>query len=455
MAERLVVVGGDAAGMTAASQARRRRGPDDLEIIAFERTARVSYSACGEPYHIAGYVPDLSDLEIRSPARFARDAIEVRLHHEVIGIDTAAGFVTVRDLEAGTDDTVGYDHLMYATGGRAIVPGWPGIDLDGIHALRTLDDAAAIRASLLADGTKRVVVAGGGYIGLEVAEAVSHLGIEVTVLTLGPGVMERTLDEDMGARVMAALPERGIAVRDGIRIDGFSGKDGRVTTVHTSGGEEFPADLVLLGLGTAPETALAETAGIPLGDTGAVAVDDRQRTDAPGVWSAGDCAEARHRVTGRPVNLHLGTVANKAGRVAGINIGGGDAAFPGVLGTAITRVFDLEIARTGLTEAEASDAGFDAVSATIESTTASGYWPDAAPMWIKTVVERGTGRFLGAQIIGGPTAGKRIDVLATVLWSGMPLADLEMTDLSYAPPFSSTWEPVQIAARKGAEAARG
>ena len=453
MRERMVVVGGDAAGMTAASQARRRRPADDLEIIAFERTGRVSFSACGEPYHIAGYIPELSTLEMRSPARFAQDDIEVRLHHEVVGIDTTAGTVAVRDLTAGTDHTVGYDHLMYATGSHPIVPAWDGIDLAGIHTLRTLDDAAAIKAALGGD-TTRVVVVGGGYIGLELAEAVAHLGIEVTVVTLGPGVLERSFDADMGSLVADRLPARGITVRDGIRVAGFSGSAGRVGVVHSEGGEDFPADVVLLGLGTAPETALAAAAGVALGATGAVAVDERQRTASAGIWSGGDCAEAMHRVTGRPPNFHLGTIANKTGRVAGINIGGGDVAFPGVLGTAITRVFDLEMARTGLTEVEAADAGLDAVAATVESTTTAGYWPEAEPMWIKTVVERGTGRFLGAQIVGGPTAGKRIDVLAAALWSGMSLDDLEMADLSYAPPFSSTWEPVQIAARKGAAAAR-
>ncbi len=274
-----------------------------------------------------------------------------------------------------------------------------------------------------------------------------------TVVTLGPGVLERTLDPDLGTEVADRMRDMGFPVYDGHPVSGFEDRGGRVAAVHTETGLTFPAELVVLGMGTRPRAGLAKEAGIPVGNTGAVAVDDRQRTRVEGVWAAGDCAEATHRVTGGQVNFHLGTVANKQGRVAGIDIGGGDAAFPGVLGTAITKVCDLEIARTGLTEAEAAEAGFDAVAAITGSTTRAGYMPGAAPMKIKTVVENSTGRLLGAQIVGGPGAGKRIDVLAAVLWSGMSLADLEFADLSYAPPFSSTWDPVQIAARNGLRAA--
>ena len=199
---------------------------------------------------------------------------------------------------------------------------------------------------------------------------------------------------------------------------------------------------------------LAEQAGIPLGETGAIAVDDHQRTKVEGVWAAGDCAEATHVVTGTPVNLHLGTIANKTGRVAGINLSGGDTAFAGVLGTAITKVCDLEIARTGLRESEAIDAGFDAVSATVSGTTSAHYWPTAAPVTVRAVAERGTGRLLGAQIVGGPGAGKRIDVFATALWGRMSAEDLAWVDLAYAPPFSGVWDIIHIAARKAAQAAR-
>ncbi len=450
MTERMVVIGADAAGMSAASQARRRRKAGDLAIVAFEKSAWVSYSACGEPYYIAGYVDDIDDLVARTPERFARDDIDVRIHHEVVAIDIAGATVTV----AGPDGefTEPYDVLMYATGAEPIVPPIEGIRLPGIHPLHTLDDAQTVE-KLAAGGPESAVVVGGGYVGLEVAEALAERGVMPTVVTLGPGVLERTLDPDLGTEVADRMRDMGFPVYDGHPVSGFEDRGGRVAAVHTETGLTFPAELVVLGMGTRPRAGLAKEAGIPVGNTGAVAVDDRQRTRVEGVWAAGDCAEATHRITGAQVNFHLGTIANKQGRVAGIDIGGGDAAFPGVLGTAITKVCDLEIARTGLTEAEAAEAGFDAVAAITGSTTRAGYMPGAAPMKIKTVVENSTGRLLGAQIVGGPGAGKRIDVLAAVLWSGMSLADLEFADLSYAPPFSSTWDPVQIAARNGLRAA--
>ncbi len=446
----MIVVGADAAGMSAAAQARRRRDKNDLEILAFEKSAWISYSACGEPYFVAGEV-EFDDLLTRTPERFAQDDIDVRIHHEVVAIDTAAGTVTVRGPD-GAEADHGYDVLMYATGTEPIVPRWDGIDLGGIHALHTLDDATTIE-SLVTEGTEPIVIVGAGYIGLEVAEALRVRGVTPTIVTLGPGVLERTLDPDIGTMVADRVRSMGIPVHEAA-VSGFTGAGGQVTAVHTADGSEFPASLVVLGLGTRPRTALAEAASIPRGATGAVAVDDRQRTRVAGVWAAGDCAEATHRITGEQVNFHLATIANKQGRVAGMNIGGDDFTFPGVLGTAITKVCELELARTGLTEAEAAAAGIDAVAALTRSTTLSGYMPGSTDMHIKVVAGRGSGRLLGAQICGGPTAAKRIDVFAAALWSGMSLEELEFADLSYAPPFSSTWEPVQIAARNARRAAR-
>ncbi len=447
----MIVIGADAAGMSAASQARRRRSSDDLEIVAFEMGRWVSYSACGEPYYVAGDVDDIHDLVARTPEQFAKRDIDVRIHHEVTAIDTGAGTVTVRSADG--DETHGYDILVYATGAAPIVPPIPGIDLAGIHPLHTLDEAQAIAAAV--GDAEQAVVVGGGYVGLEVAEAFMERGLTPPVLSLGPGVMERTLDEDMSVIVADQMRHMGFPMYDGHPVDHFEGEDGRVVAVHTTTGERLPADLVVLGMGTRPRSELAAAAGIPLGPTGAVAVDDRQRTQVDGVWAAGDCAEAIHRLTGQPVNYHLGTIANKQGRVAGTNIGGDDATFPGVLGTAITKVCDLEVARTGLTETEATEAGFDAVTAMTRSTTISGYMPGSDRMRIKTVAERGTGRLLGAQIVGGTGAGKRIDTLAAALWTGMAMLDLEYADLAYAPPFSSTWDPVQIAARNTRRAAGG
>ena len=263
--------------------------------------------------------------------------------------------------------------------------------------------------------------------------------------------MNRALDPDIGELVTNGVRERGVRVITGSRVKALEGSD-RVTGVVTDEGV-VDADIVGLGLGSSPVSRLAAEAGIALGPTGAVAVDDHQRTSVAGVWSAGDCAEAFHRISGQPANVHLGTVANKQGRIAGMNLGGEDAAFPGILGTAITKFLDLEIARTGLSESEAQAAGIDYVAATTGSTTTAGYWPESAPMTLKVLAERGTGRLIGAQIVGGRSAGKRIDTLATGIWNGMDGVSFSMMDLSYAPPFSGTWDPVLVAARRAAERA--
>jgi len=449
MPERLVVIGGDAAGMTAASQARRMRRADDLEIIVFEQSAYVSFSACGEPYFVGGWVEDFADLQVRTPEQFQAQGIDARIHHRVTAIDLDASRITVH--HPGGDEQVGFDQLLYATGATAIRPPIEGLDLEGVHMLRTLDDAARLR-SLVTSGVERAVVVGGGYIGLELAEAFHHVGIPTTVVTMMPTVLERTLDPDMADLVSDHMRSMGIRVETGFKVECLAGSGGSVAGVGCDD-RSFPADLVVLALGSRPQVELAKDAGIPLGPTGAVAVDDHQRTGIDGVWSAGDCAEAHHRISGQPVNLHLGTVANKAGRIAGINLGGGDASFPGVLGTAITKVGDLEISSTGLTEGQAADAGLKAVAATINSTTAAHYWPGSSPMTVKAIAEKGSARLLGAQIVGGPGAGKRIDVFATAMWSDLPAHELAWTDLSYAPPFSGVWDPVHIAARKAGEKA--
>lgn len=443
--DRLVVIGGDAAGMSAASQARRMRSASDLSIVAFERSSYVSYSACGEPFFVGGQVDDLDELIARTPQQHAIRDIDVRLHHEVVGIDTNRREVTVRDIEGDREFVEPYDDLMYTTGASAKRP-VPGCALRGVYELRTLDDAEAVRQFAL-DGARHAVVIGGGYIGLEMAEAFQNLGLETAVITANDGVLQPQLDADLGALAASLLNDAGLHIDLGHRVERLEGQDGRVTKVQCVG-HQHEADIVLLGLGSEPEVRLAVEAGVPLGESGAVAVDDRLRTRVDGVWSAGDCAEAIHRVSGLPVNFHLGTIANKQGKIAGTNIGGGDARFPGVLGTAITKVHEIELARTGLTAAEASAAGFDAVASTFESTTASSYWPSSSKLTMKVVTDRGSRRLLGAQIVGGPSAGKRIDALAMAIWNEMTVDELVNVDLSYAPPFSGVWEPVLIAARK-------
>ena len=452
MPERMIVVGGDAAGMSAASQARRRRPADDLEIVAFERSSYVSYSACGEAYYVGGYFDDLDRLVVVTPDEFASRDIEVRTRHEVTRIDTEAGKVTVRNLEDGGQASQAYDILVYATGATPIRPPIEGLDLEGVYEMQTLDDAEVVR-KLVDQGVDRAVIVGGGYIGLEMAEAFHHQEIPTAVVTSGPAVLETTLDSDMGELVNERMREMGIAVYTGTEVECLNGAHGRVRSVDC-GRLELPAEVVVLGLGTRPVTELAEQAGIPIGESGAVWVNPRQQTRVEGVWAAGDCAEAVHRVSQRPVNYHLGTIANKQGRVAGINIGGGYTTFPGVVGTSITKVCDLEIARTGLTSEEAERAGLGFVTATVDSTTTTGYWPEAEKLRLKVLAELVTGRLLGAQIVGGSGAAKRIDVFATALWNGMGTAEMINLDLAYAPPFASVWDPVLIGARKAWEAVR-
>jgi NADPH-dependent 2,4-dienoyl-CoA reductase/sulfur reductase-like enzyme len=321
----------------------------------------------------------------------------------------------------------------------------------GVFGVQTLDDGMAVRAALDA-GARRAVVIGAGYIGLEMAEALMIRGLEVTVVEAGPQPLSR-VDPDMGVMVAEAMRGMGITVYVDEPVRAVeSGRDGAVRAVVTTR-RELAADLVILGLGVAPNTELARAAGVAVGPTGGIRTDASMRSVShQGVWSAGDCVETTHRVSLAPVHVALGTHANKQGRIVGINIGGGYATFPGVVGTAVTKVCDLEIARTGLTEAEATRSGFRFVTAAVESTTRAGYYPGAAPITTKLVAEKHTGRLLGAQIVGREGAAKRIDVLATAVWQAMTVEEATGLDLSYAPPYAPVWDPVLIAARKAAEA---
>ncbi len=442
MTERLVVIGGDAGGMGAAGQVRRRR--PDMEIVALEKGRWTSYSACGIPYHVAGDVASLEDLVARTPQEFRQQRIDMRVGHEVTDVDLDTRQVAVRDHEHQRTYRLAFDQVLFGTGARPRRPDLPGIDADHIHGVQTLDDASRLMAAIERRPPHHVVVVGGGYIGLEMAEAFTKRDAQVTVVEAGRQVMG-TLDPEMGAMVAAAMVRHGIDVRTGTRVTGFE-----ADVVHTDAGP-LPADLVVLGLGVTPNAELAEAAGLELGAGGAIRVDRRQAASAEGTWAAGDCAESFHRVLRRPVHIALGTVANKQSRVAGINIAGGYAAFPGVLGTAVSRLCDTEVARTGLTEAEAVAAGIGHVAATIESTTRAGYFPGTKPLTVKVVCERGTGRLLGAQIVGQEGAAKRIDVLATAIWTELSAGELIDVDLSYAPPFSPVWDPVAVAAREVAK----
>ena len=425
--------------MTAAATVRRAR--PDVEIVVLERGTRTSYAACGIPFVVCGEVPDVETLVARSPEQFRAQGIDVRLRTEATAIDLAAGTVEAHDLDADSVETFGFDRLMIGTGARPVVLPWPGVDLPHVSVAHTLSDATRLVELATGCADRPVAIIGGGYIGIEMAEAFLVRGARVAILDIADRLLQN-LDPAMSQRVADAARRLGIELHLGVHVEGIT-----ETAVIAAEGE-IPADIVVLALGVTPNTEFAADAGLATGVRGAISVDDHQRTSAEGVYAAGDCCESWHRVTGRPTWIALGTVANKASRVAGVNLAGGDATYGGVLGTAITRLVDTEIARTGLTVAEATDAGFDPAATTIEAPTRARYSPGASTMAVQLVHDRSTRRLLGGQIVGGEGAGKRVDTIATALWAGLAVDELVDLDLAYAPPFSPVWDPVNIAARQ-------
>ncbi|NUV70390.1 MULTISPECIES: FAD-dependent oxidoreductase [unclassified Streptomyces] len=457
--ERLVVIGGDAAGMSAASQARRLKARDALEIVAFERGHFTSYSACGIPYWVGGDVEERDDLIARTPEEHRERDIDLRMRTEVTELDVAGQRVKALDRESGKTYWTGFDKLVIATGARPVRPALPGMDAAGVHGVQTLDDGQALLDSLDAlrsgEGPRRAVVVGAGYIGVEMAEAMLKRGFEVTVLNRGEQPMA-TLDADMGRLVHDAMDGLGITTVNGAAVTKIlTDRDGRVTEVVTEAGT-YPADVVVLGIGVEPETALAREAGLPVGPHGGLLTDLAMRVVGhDNIWAGGDCVEVLDLVAGRTRHIALGTHANKHGQVIGSNIGGGYGTFPGVVGTAVSKVCDLEIARTGLREKDARAVGLRYVTATIESTQRAGYYPGAKPMTVKMIAELRTGRLLGVQIVGREGSAKRVDVAAVALTAGMTVEQMTALDLGYAPPFSPVWDPVLVAARKTVAAVRG
>ncbi|KIF70954.1 flavoprotein oxidoreductase [Streptomyces sp. AcH 505] len=447
-AERLVVIGGDAAGMSAASQARRLKGPQELEIVAFERGHFTSYSACGIPYWVSGDVRGPDDLIARTPEEHRERAIDLRTRTEVTEIDVAGQRVRSRDLDGGGEGWTGFDKLVIATGARPVRPALPGMDAPGVHGVQTLDDGQALLDTLAGSGGGRAVVVGAGYIGVEMAEALLKRGYEVTVVHRDEQPMS-TLDPDMGKLVHSAMDALGITTVGGASVAAIrTGDDGRVRAVATEDAE-YPADVVILGLGVEPRTELAREAGLPLGPSGGLLTDLAMRVRGhDNIWSGGDCVEVLDLVSGTTRHIALGTHANKHGQIIGSNVGGGYATFPGVVGTAVSKVCDLEIARTGLREKDARAVGLRFVTATVESTHSAGYYPGATLMTVKMLAEHRTGRLLGTQIVGHEGAAKRVDIAAVALTAGMTVERMTTLDLGYAPPFSPVWDPVLVAARK-------
>lgn len=368
------------------------------------------------------------------------------MRHEATEIDLDGQRVRVEDLENGRTWWEPFDFLLVATGAVPICPDVPGAGSEGIYGLSTLQSGIEVRRAVDRGEPERAVIVGGGYIGLEMAEGLLRRGLEVSLIDMAPQVMN-TLDPDMGALVSDALREAGVELYLEEPLQGFEAQGGRVEGVVTDQ-RTLPADIVILGMGVRPNAALAEEAGIPLGETGAIKVNARMETEVERVWSAGDCVESTHLVSHKPFYIALGTVANKQGRVAGLNIAGEYATFPGVVGTAVTKVCAVEVARTGLQEREIEQLGLEYVSARIESRTRAHYYPDAGPITVKILAEKGSGRLLGGQIVGIEGAAKRIDILATALHAGFRVNQMINLDLSYAPPYSPVWDPVLIAARQ-------
>lgn len=434
---RIVVVGSVAAGTSVGAKARRNT--ESAEIVIYERDSDISYSGCGLPYYVGGEVEDIDVLVPRDAAWFAtRYNINIRTRHEVTAVDADARTVSVTDLISGESFTDAYDVLVLATGVSPIVPALPGVDAGGVFTVRTPSDAQAIRAHIEATGTTSAVVVGAGFIGLEMAEQLVTRGLATTVVERLAQVMP-PLDADMAHRVAESLRGNGVDLRLGASVTAIEGDP--VTAVVLDTGERIEAGLVVLGVGVRPNVGLAEQAGVTLGASGAIAVDERMATDVPGIYAVGDVAESFSVITKEPVWHPLGSTANKMGRIAGDAITGGELTHRGILGTGIFRVFDLTVAQTGLTECQATDQGFDVV-------VLHNIKPDrpvylgGRDMVIKAIADRAAGRVLGAQIVGPQGVDKRIDVMATAITFGAKAADLFHLDLAYAPPFATTKDPV-------------
>ena len=442
---RIVVIGGVAAGMSAASQARRR--DPACEVVVVHRGRDISYSACGMPYNIGDPKRGLDDLVIldAETARSQR-AIAVRTGHEAIAIDLPRKIVQVRDLDTAHETELRWDKLVLATGAAAVRPPLPGLDLPGVFVLRDLADAEAIKRHLQEVEVTRAVIVGAGYIGMEMADVLHGLGIEVTVLEKVDQILPGFAPAIVAAATQA-LERHGIRVHTGVRLQAVT-REGADLIVRTDQAA-VRAQLIIVSVGTRPDVALARGAGIALGGTGAIATDSRMRTSTRDVYAAGDCTEAPHLVLGRAAWIPLGPTANKQGKVAGANAAGADEQFGGIVGSAGFKLFDLEVARTGLGAAEIAGAGLDAVSAVSQHHTRARSYPGDKPVTTVLYAERASGRLLGAQMIGGDAVAKRIDVFATALHARMTLAQVEALDLTYAPPFAPVYDPILIAATVG------
>ena len=437
--EQLLVVGGVAAGLAAAMQARR--SAPSLRITVLEKTADISYGACGLPYVVSGLIPALERLVIHTPEYFRQQHdIDVQPHTEALEILPARSVVRVS--ANGERREMGFDSLVLATGAAAVCPPLAGHDLAGVFVLRQLRDGRRLLQFIEQTRPRAAVIVGAGYIGLEMAEAFRARGLDTTLVESSDKMMS-TLDGLLRDRVVDELRGRGVEVVMGERVSAFEGRGGEVARVICESGRTFEAQVVLIGVGVRPAVGIAKDAGIEIGESGAIATDANQRTSAANVFAAGDCSETLHRVSGRRVWMPLAQPAVRQGWVAGANAAGAtpEARFAGVVGTNAVKVFDLEVARTGLSLEEARDAGFDASTIEDESPTRAGYYPGGAKILTRVVYDK-SGRLLGAQMVGREGVAQRIDVYAAALHAKLKIEELNQLDLAYAPPFAPTIDPI-------------
>jgi NADPH-dependent 2,4-dienoyl-CoA reductase/sulfur reductase-like enzyme len=444
MHERLIIIGGTAAGLSAASRAKKSR--PDLEVKVFEKSGYASYGSCGLPYFVGGMIESETELISLTPEQLRKDrGIETSLHHEVTKIDKEAQTVDVVNLETGASSSLHYDYLVIATGASPVLPEIPNIHAKGVFSLRTIEDGLAIRKRVRESAQKRAVIVGCGFIGLELAEQLCLNGFKVTIFEALPRILP-FLDPSYSALVMSTLAKNGVEVRTGAALAGIGTENGEVAGVTASDGYSCGTDLVIVSVGVAPNTQLARSAGLKLGVKGGIVVDDRQKTSDKAIWACGDCVQMYNCISGRETYVPMGTTANKQGRVAGGNIVGDPSTFKGVLGSMVTKVFDLYIAATGLTAEQASAAGFEAESAAIVKSDKASYYPGRADNHIRLVFDRCSGRVLGAQALGSESVAGRMNAIAVAISAGMTIEVLNEIDFVYAPPVAPVYDPLLIAA---------
>ena len=439
---KVVIVGGVAGGATAAARIRRR--DEQAEIVVFERSGYISYANCGLPYYIGDVITDPSALTLQTPESFfSRFRVQMKVRHEVTAIHPDKKAVSVKNLETGAVFEERYDKLILSPGAKPAQPRLPGVGLDRVFTLRTVEDTFRIKEHINAHLPKSAVLAGGGFIGLELAENLRELGMEVTIVQR-PKQLMNPFDPDMAAFIHSEMRKHGVRLALGRTVEGFEENGGGVDVLLK---DEAPlhADMVVLAIGVTPDTALAKAAGLELGIKGSIVVNDRMETSVPDIYAVGDAVQVKHSVTGQDALISLAGPANRQGRIAAGNLCGGDGRYPGSQGSSVIKVFDMTAAVTGVNEAAAKKAGLEVDRVILSPLSHAGYYPGGRLMVMKVVFEKETYRLLGAQIVGYEGVDKRIDVLATAIHAGLKATELKDLDLAYAPPYSSAKDPVNMA----------